>query len=234
MDYLTATLALGTLAGGLHHAEGCALGGLDRARALTIGADLGGRALGTARALTIGALLDLGNKDLFLYAEGRLLELDVYGGTQIIALARCVGVSATAAKAAEATEDIAEDIAKTTEALEAAETATAKALIGVKCGMAELVVLCTLIGIAQHLICLVYLLKASLALLVAGMQVRVIFLGKLSVCFFKLILRRALTDAEDLIIISFFCHKSTSNVGVPEYAHILICDNYLLSSSTTV
>ena len=80
--------------------------------------------------------------------------------------------------------------------------------------MAELVVLCPLIGVGQHLVCLVYLLEASLAFLVAGMQVGVIFLGKLSVCFFQLVLRCALFDAENLIIISFFCHKSTSNVGV--------------------
>ena len=216
VDYLASALALGALLAGLDHAERCALCGHDRAGALTVGADLGGRALGTAGALTVGALLDLGDKGILLYAEGSLLKLYVDSCTQIIALAGCVGVSAaTAAKAEAAAEDVAEDISEAAEALKAAEaSAAAEALAGVKGRMAELVVLCPLIGVGEHLVCLVYLLEASLAFLVAGMQVGVIFLGKLSVCFFQLVLRCALFDAENLIKISFFCHKSTSNVGV--------------------
>ena len=76
--------------------------------------------------------------------------------------------------------------------------------------MAELVVLCALIRIGQHLIRLVYLLEAGLTVLVAGVQVGVIFLGKLSVCFFEFVLGCALLDAEDLIIVSFICHMDTS------------------------
>ena len=76
--------------------------------------------------------------------------------------------------------------------------------------MAETIVLCALISIGKDLIGLVYLFKPRFARFVAGMKIGVIFFGKLSVCFFELILGRVLGYAENLIIISFFCHKATS------------------------
>ena len=130
MDYLASALALGALLARLHHAEGSALCGHDRTRALAVGADLGGRAFGTACALTIGALLDLGNENVLLDTEGSLLELYVDSCTQIIALAGCIGVSAAATAEAEAAaEDVAEDISEVSEAAEAtAAKAAANAL----------------------------------------------------------------------------------------------------------
>ena len=100
--------------------------------------------------------------------------------------------------------------------------------------MTELIVLCTLVGVGEDLIRLVYLLKAGLARLVAWVQVGVIFLGKLPICFFKLIRGCGLAYAENLIVISFFCHKYTSKCGRTGYAHIYTQANYFLSSSTTV
>ena len=52
------------------------------------------------------ALLDLGDKDILLYAEGSLLKLYVDSCTQIIALAGCVGVSAATAAKAEAAAEV--------------------------------------------------------------------------------------------------------------------------------
>ena len=72
--------------------------------------------------------------------------------------------------------------------------------------MAELVILRALVGIGQHLVGLIDLLKALLAFLIARMQVRVVGLGQFAVGFFDLVLGCAFFDAEHFIIISFFSH----------------------------
>ena len=161
-------------------------------------------------------MLDTCDEHFLFYAEGRFFKLYVDICAQILALSRSVWVFAAAA-AAEA-ENVAEYIAEAAEITEAAEIAkaaeaalsAAKALTRVKGGMAETIVLCALISIGEDFVSLIYLFKPRLALFVAGMKIGVILFGKLSVCFFELILGRVLGYAENLIIISFFRHKATS------------------------
>ena len=72
--------------------------------------------------------------------------------------------------------------------------------------MTELIVFLALLGIGQHFVCLVALLEALLTCFVAGVQIRVVLLGKLPVCFFYLIGRSVLADAQHLVIVSFISH----------------------------
>ena len=194
VDDLAATLALTTARVLLHHAERRTLSGLDLTRAFAVGADLGRSALGAAGALAVGALLNARYEHFLFDAERRFLKLYVHVCAQIFALARSVRVLTTAATATEA-ENIAEYIAKaaeiteTAEIAKAAETALAAvALARVERGVAETIVLCALISIRKDFVSLVYLFKPRFALFVAGMKIGVIFFGKLSVCFFELIL----------------------------------------------
>jgi len=193
MDDLAATLALIAARVLLHHTERRALRGFHLTRALAVGADLSSRARGAACALAVGALLNARYEHFLFDAERRFLKLYVHVCAQIFALARSVRVL-TAATAAEA-ENVAEYIAKaaeiteTSEIAKAAETALAAvALARVERGVAETIVLCALISIRKDFVSLVYLFKPRFALFVAGMKIGVIFFGKLSVCFFELIL----------------------------------------------
>ena len=92
----------------------------------------------------------------------------------------CLAAAAEAENVAETGEDIAE-ISET--AAKSAETA-AEACVGVKGCMTVLIVLLPLFLVGEDFIGLVGLLEAFFAGLVAGMQVRVVFLGDLAVCFF--------------------------------------------------
>ena len=53
--------------------------------------------------------------------------------------------------------------------------------------MTELIVLLALLWVGENFICLIALLEALLTGLVAGVQIRVVLLGELSVCFFYVI-----------------------------------------------
>ena len=206
VDDLAGALALGAGCGALRHAERRALGGAHLAAALAVGADLGGGPRGAAGAVAFGALFHLADGDVLLAAEGGLLEADVHGNAEVLAPARGVGVGPRGAAAeAEAAEQVAEDVAEVSESAEAIEAAT-EAGVGIEGRMAVLVILGPLVLIGEDLIGLVDLLEALLGGLVAGMEVRMVLLGKLSVCFFYLIGACALLDAEHLIVISFFCH----------------------------
>ena len=72
--------------------------------------------------------------------------------------------------------------------------------------MAVLIILLPLFLVGENFIGLVGLFEAFFAGLVAGMQVRMVFLGDLAVCFFDFFCRGVFLDAEHFIIISFFCH----------------------------
>ena len=57
----------------------------------------------------------------------------------------------------------------------------------------------------EHIVGLCSLLEFLLRFLAVGVAVGVIFYGQLSICFFYLVFRSVLVDAEHLVIISF-CH----------------------------
>ena len=172
----------------LDHAEGGALADADLTGTAAVGAYLGGGALSAACAAAVRAGLNAVDSDFLLAAEGRFLKADVHRGPEILALAGGVGVCAlSAAEAAKAAEYIAENVAKAAKTIEAAEAAAVEAGVGVKGCMAELVILLALFIVGENLVGLVGLLEALLAGLVAGVQVRVVCLGYLSVCLFYLI-----------------------------------------------
>ena len=210
MDDLAGAVAAlaGTAAG--EHAHGRALLYLHHTAAVTVGADLRRGAGGTAVALAGGTLLAALDGDLLLAAEGRLLEGHGHAGAD--ALAPLGPVAARLPAAEPAAEEAAEDVAQIAE-VEAAAKAPAGAscaVVGVHTGEAELVVPRLLLRVGQHLVGLVDLLELLLGLLVAGVHVRVVLPRQLFICLFDLVLRRALADAENLIIITFvFCHRTS-------------------------
>ena len=206
--------ALGAGGGGGEHAHGRLPPGLDAAAAVAGGAHLRGSARGTAVALTGGALLAALHGELLLAAEGRLGKGDGDGGADALAPLGRVGVAplltaeAAAEKAAENVAQIAE--VEACRAVAPSGTAGTCAIAGIHAREAELVVPGLLIGIGQHLVGLVDLLELLLGLLVAGVHVRVVLPRQLFICLFDLVLRRALADAENLIIITFvFCHRTS-------------------------
>lgn len=207
MYYLAGASALGAGRRGLREAEGRALGGANRARALAVGADLRRRAGGTAVALAVGALLYAADGHLFFTAEGGLLEAYVQRRAHALAAAGAVGIAPRAAAEAEYVSEAAENVAQIAEITEAAEArAAVEAGVRVEGRVAELVVLFALFLVGEHLVGLVRLLEALLAGLVVRVQVGVSGFGDIPVCFFYFIRRGALVNAEHLVIITFVCH----------------------------
>lgn len=209
LDDGTAAVALRALTRGLEQAERRSLLGRNLAStvALRTGLRVAGMGAGTAADI---AVHNAGNRDRLLAALGRLLKCKSNTGLDITARAGCVGVGAAlltaeAAKSASAEnagEDIA-DIAEIRGAEAAAESASAG--IRVKCRVAESVILRLLIRIAQNFIGLIDLFELCLCFRVVGVQVGVILLGQLAVCFFYLCVGRALVNAENLVVIAFLC-----------------------------
>ena len=198
-------LLAGALA--LHDAKGRPLGLGHGAGAAAVGAHLRRGAMGAAVAFAGGAGLAALHRHGFLAAEGGLREVHGHAGPDALAPAGSAAPLLAAAEAA--AEEAAENVAQVAE-IEAAcpvSAALARAIVGVHPGEAELVIFLALIGIGQHLVGLVDLLELLLGLLVAGVHVRVILPGQLFVCFFDLVLAGALFNAQDLVIISFVCHK---------------------------
>ena len=220
VDDLARAAALGAGGGGLHRAEGGALGGAHGAAALAVGADLRRRAGGAAVALAVGALLHAGSGDLLFATEGRLLKGDVHAHAHALALAGGVRVAGLAAEAAEAAENVPKNIAEIAKAVKAAEAARAVSRVGIEGRMAKLVILLALFLVGEHLVGLVCLLEALLARLVAGVQVGVVGLGDLAEGLFDLVLCGALVYAEHLIVIAFFCHifllRANALRGIPQ------------------
>ena len=92
------------------------------------------------------------------------------------------------------------------EALEAAEARSA-AIVAFCRFRAELVILCPLVRIGKHGICLIYLLEFCLRVLVSRVHIGMIFLCKRTVRLFYFVIARSLRNSENFIIIS---HLSTS------------------------
>ena len=165
-----------------------------------------GSLCGTA-ARTVGALLDAVIGHILLDAECCFFKSDGNRSTDIISASGAISSGIRCAAKATA-ENITENISQIAEAAESAKaiepTCACTALF--KGGMTELVVLRTLLRIRKDSIRLVYFLKFDLGFFVARIHIGVIFLGKTAVSLFYGSLVRVLIYAEDLIIVSFFCH----------------------------
>ena len=111
------------------------------------------------------------------------------------------------APAEAAAEEAREDVPEVAEVAEALEARAAEAGARVEGGVAVLVVLRALVVVGEDLVGLVDLLEALLAGLVARMQIGMVLLGELSICFFDLLGARALLQAEHLVVIAFVCHS---------------------------
>ena len=160
---------------------------------------------GAAGALAVSALLHPADRDLPSCGQKAASSRRCSRSREVVAAARRVGIAARAAKAA--AEEARENVAQIAEVAKALKARAAEAGGGVERGVAVLVVLRALVVVREDLIGLVDLLEPLLGFLVAGVQVRVVLLGKPSVCFFDLFGARALLQAQDLIIIAFFCLK---------------------------
>ena len=147
-----------------------------------------------------------------LAAEHGLLKGNIDGGAYICPAhgAALRASRGPPASAEHAPEEIAEDIvhihAAEIEALEAAVAASAL----FKRGVAELVILCPLLRIAEDRVGLRGLLELLRRLLVSRIHVRVIFLRELPVCLLQCRFVRIFVDAQHLIIISLVCHAASS------------------------
>ena len=208
-------LGAGLLA--LHDAEGGALLLDGVAPPAAVGADLGLAARSRAGAAALGAGLLPGDGDVLLAAVDRLVKAEGDPYPDVLALAGGVGVGAGAAAAEPAkaaAEDVPEDVsqvhpagAEAAKAPEAAGPALAGRIAGVHPGKAELVVPLALFRVREDLMGLVDLLEFFLGGLVAGVVVRVVFQGQLTVGFFDLLIRGCLGYPQHFVIIAFFlCH----------------------------
>ena len=209
LDDLAGAAAVRAGALRLEHAERRALGLGHDAGAAAVRAGLRRRALGRAGAAAVATGLDALDRDLLFAAEGRLLEGKDNGLANGFAALRCVAALRTAAAEAaaeERTEQVAE-VAHVEAAAEAACACTA-AVARVDACKAELVVLCALVLVGQHLIRLVDLLELVGRLGIILVEVRVVLASQLAVRLFQLVLARALLHAEHLVIVSFVCHKN--------------------------
>ena len=200
----------------LHYADG----GLPPYRYLTgavaVRTGLGGGALFGAAAAALAAVFQPAHLKLLGAALDRLHKGDGHLGRQVFPADRPVGVPdpAAAAKAPKApAEDISEQVAQVAEtaaetAAEAAGAGRAAAVAGVHARKAELVVALPLFLIGKHLVRLVDLLELGLGLLVAGVQVGVVFLCQLPEGLFDFFFAGALLQAQHFIVISFLCQYS--------------------------
>ena len=214
VDDLALAAALGAGGGGGEDTHGGLPPHLDSAGAVAVRAHLRRGAGGAAVAVAGVTGLHPLHGDGLLTAEGRLFEADGHGQADALAPLGGVGVGAPSA-AKTAAEEAAEDVAQVAEVEAAVEsTAATGAEVGIHTGVAKLVVPGLLVGIGQDLVGLVDLLEFLLGVFVAGVQVRMILPGHLFICFFDLILGRALGHAQDLIIISFLlCHNDLLSIG---------------------
>ncbi len=112
--------------------------------------------------------------------------------------------SRSSAKSSEAKsiEEISEYISQITEI--AGKSACSK--IGIYTGETKLIILGPFLRIRQNGIRFIGLFETGFCLLIAGVQVRMVLFGCFPICFFYIIVRGSLFQAQDLIIIPFICH----------------------------
>ena len=224
VDDLAGAVALGALCGGGVGEAAAAPLDADHTGAPAVGAGVSGGTRLTAGAVTGLTGLSAGQLNGLLTAEGRLLKGDGQVDPQGLTLLGGVGLlltAETAAKAAEAAaKEGAEDVAQVTHVKAAAAKATAAAKVGIDASVTELVITRALLLVRQHLVGLVDLFELGLGLFVAGVHIRVVFFGLLTVGLFDLFVRGALFHAQDFVIIPFIlCHTlSPAYRGTPRAA----------------
>ena len=81
--------------------------------------------------------------------------------------------------------------------------AASRTEVGVHPGVAELVIAGPLVFVGQDLVGLVDFLEVGLGLLVAGVQVGMVFFGQLPVCFFQFIVAGGLSHPQHLVVVTF-------------------------------
>ena len=220
LDDLAPAAAGGAGGGGLHLHPHKILHGTHLAGAVALAARFD-HAVGTARTLTVGAVLDPLGGNLFFAAEGRFLEGQLQPRHDVFAPAGRVLLGATAAAAA---EELAENIPQIAEAVKSAETGAAKACaavasaarakVGVNSGKTVLVVPRALVSVGQHLVGFPGLLEFFLGSLVAGVTVGVVLHGGLAVGLLYVVGAGVLADAQHLIVISFcICHTQFTSLS---------------------
>ena len=226
-----------------HAAKGCVLHRLARTRTTAVRAGLRAGARCCTRAMAGTALIRTRDVELDLLAEGRFLK----GDLEIIAqIAAALWLRAARLAASATAEEHIEYVIHTaaTEAAKATLAETAKAAAtthaAFKGRMTELVVLGFLLGVLEDIVGLVDFLEFLLgSLRVVAVEVRMIFAGHFLIGLLDLRCRRALLDAQHLIIIAFIAHVAPSLniiVGSPQAPNnpsIKIAD-YFLSSLTSV
>ncbi|MNL11727.1 hypothetical protein D3C87_1325730 [compost metagenome] len=200
---LAAALGAGRHLGELAEDGALGLGDLAGALAQAAGRDRAARLGPRARAVV--ALLEVVDVDGLLAAEDRVVERQVQIEAQVGAPLGTAPPARTGALGRAAPEEGLEDVAEAAEPLEALEAGPARAEAPLRGGVAELVVALALLGIREDLVGLGELLEALLGpgLLV---DVRVVLARQLAVALLQLVVRGALGNAEDLVVIAFGAH----------------------------
>ena len=220
LDDLAPASAGGAGGGGLHLHAHEVLHGTHLTGAVALAARLD-HAVGAARTLTVGAVLDPLGSDLFLAAEGCFLKGQLQPRHDVLAPAGRVLLGAAAAAAA---EELAENIPQIAEAVKSAETGAAKACaavasaaraeVGVNSGKTVLVVPRALVSVGQDFVGFPGLLEFFLGSLVAGVTVGVVLHGGLAVGLLYVVGAGVLADAQHLIVISFcICHTQFTSLS---------------------
>ena len=222
LDDLAPAAAGGAGGGGLHLHAHEVLHGTHLTGAVALAARLD-HAVGAARTLTVGAVLNPLGGNLFFAAEGRFLEGQLQPRHDVFAPAGRVLLGATAAAAA---EELAENIPQIAEAVKSAESGAAKAgaavaraacpraEVGVNSGKTVLVVPRALVSVGQDFVGFPGLLEFFLGSLVAGVTVGVVLHGGLAVGLLYVVGAGVLADAQHLIVISFcICHTQFTSLS---------------------
>ena len=182
-----------------------------------------------ARAVTGLTLFLHRQLDFFFRTEYSLFKGDSDAGAQVCSLhgtASCAG--RTSASAKEISENIPENVSKICAVKIKTAEAASSAGATVKCRMSELIVLTSLFGITQNSICFGCFLKLLFCFFISRVHIRMIFLGKSTICLFESGVIGIFVNTEDFVIISFL-FRHNSNSSIKAYLHIThicsICKN---------
>ena len=210
LDDLTRSATAVAGCGGLECHTAHTLGYPSLSRAAADRTGLGAGSLLRAASAAIRAFLNSVIGHVLLDAKRRLLKAHADAYTNILASGR--GVSSLGATAEAASEEAAENVSQISKVAKATKAATvSSATCGrIKCGMAELVILCLLVRIGQNGVCLIDFLEACLRLCIPRMQVGMVFFCQGAVCLLDRRLVGGAIDSQHLVIISFICHSCSS------------------------
>ena len=196
----------------LHHSEDAALLA-DRPSGTFTGRTGLRAAVGRARTVTVLTLHELAHFDLLLTACSDLFKGQMHLDAHVGASAHTRPAAATSATH-EHLADIAdveacalEYIAEMREDIFHGHTTAAESACSAHAGKAVLVITRTFLRVGKNFIRLCCLLEFLLGFFVAGVLVRVVLYRFLAVRFLYLFRGRVLRNLQDLIIITFFCHK---------------------------